>query len=821
MLAHYLAVALAKFRKTPFTTAANVLTLALGLASFIAAYGIASYWRSADGYHPSADKLVFISESINAPGAAAPRMMNQIASPTIARYLEQDFPEIDIVARALDVVAVAVAAGERKTLVDMSYVDPQFLDPFRFDFIEGDASALSDPNGLVLTRDAARRLFGDEPALGRSVILDGRTDAAVTAVIAPVRQPSFMGEDGFTLRFEALRPWLAGPNGAVFDTVDDWLGMTGFTIARLVPTASIEAFRAQLPGFLERRLPPERRAAATVFLDAYPINRMWILGLQNVLFPGAGVSAIAVLVGLGALTLAVACVNYANLATAQAVSRAREFGLRKVLGAGRWSVMAQAWTEAAAQTVIALAVALGVLALAAPAIQASINVDILYFLMQGGPVAYAVVAGLVAISALAAGALPALHFSGARPGDALRTGRSRSGPRLVARILVTVQFTAASFLLILLTVTELQRAESERAALGDREDPVLVLNALAPLGVDFDTLASRLGALPGVAGVSVSGAPPWSYAQSFAGFARTVDPEANAPTGYLKIVGYDYFATLSFEVLAGRAFDRERDPVETNFFAGSAEPPSIVIDRTYAERLGFGAPQDAIDEIVYIPARFLGAARPARIVGVTEPENSQLETSDVDGHVYIFAPTSPASGQHPLVRLTGADTAGAVDAIGRVWDELAPAIPVNVAFVDDLFEARFQTHARIGQLFVFLTSTAFFISTTGLVGIAVHVAARRRHEVAVRKTLGSSAVRIARLLLVDFSKPVLAGNLLAWPLGYLAAQTYLAGFAHRIEITPAPFMLSMAITLAVAWAAVLGEVLKAASVRPAEVLRHA
>jgi putative ABC transport system permease protein len=117
--------------------------------------------------------------------------------------------------------------------------------------------------------------------------------------------------------------------------------------------------------------------------------------------------------------------------------------------------------------------------------------------------------------------------------------------------------------------------------------------------------------------------------------------------------------------------------------------------------------------------------------------------------------------------------------------------------------------------------TAFFISSVGLLGIAVHIASRRRHEIAIRKTLGSSVADVVRLLLTDFSIPVLIGNLLAWPLGYLAAQAYLAAFANRIDLSPAPFFISMAITLVIAWAAVIGVVLKAASVRPAEVLRHA
>jgi putative ABC transport system permease protein len=178
-------------------------------------------------------------------------------------------------------------------------------------------------------------------------------------------------------------------------------------------------------------------------------------------------------------------------------------------------------------------------------------------------------------------------------------------------------------------------------------------------------------------------------------------------------------------------------------------------------------------------------------------------------------------GQHPVVRISRDQASAAIAAITEVWDELAPTIPVNIRFFDELFERSFSTFARISAVFAVLAGGAFVIASIGLLGMAVHVTSLRRHEIGVRKVLGSTTLGVIRLLLIDFSKPVLVGNLLAWPLGYFAAQTYLAAFAARAPLTPAPFALSLALTLAIAWAAVIGEVLKAASVRPAEVLRHA
>jgi putative ABC transport system permease protein len=178
-------------------------------------------------------------------------------------------------------------------------------------------------------------------------------------------------------------------------------------------------------------------------------------------------------------------------------------------------------------------------------------------------------------------------------------------------------------------------------------------------------------------------------------------------------------------------------------------------------------------------------------------------------------------GPYPIVRVSKTRVSEARSAIVQVWEQFAPDVPADINFFDDLFAESYRQHARVGQLFAALAMAAFAISTTGLLGIAVHAASRRRREIAIRRTLGSSIARVVRLLLTDFSIPVLIGNLAAWPLGYFAAQIYLAVFAQRIELSPTPFLLSMAITLLIAWAAVIGVVLKAASVRPAEVLRHA
>jgi putative ABC transport system permease protein len=826
MIRHYLSSALANIARTPFTTAANVLTLALGLACFLAAYGIAAYWRSADSYQPAADRIFVIGQGYKEAGAKTADVLNTGASATIARYLPGDVPEVERIARAAPSSGNTVAVGENKARLDIGYVDPAFFQMFDFRFVAGEpARAMIDANSIVLTQATAARLFGERSALGQSVRIGNAWDGIVTGVVAPVRQPSFMGEGpNATFAFDMLAPWQRLDGAADRESDTAWRAMSGHTFVVLRPGVTLSSFNARLERFIDARVPPEQRERVDIFLRAFPLNQLTTQGLDNLLFTqsGTNLSAISVLIALGALTLLVACVNYANLATAQAAGRAKEIGMRRTLGAGRGQIMMQSWLEALMLTALAACVALAALAVAAPAIKTSTGVQILYFLADGVP-AVTVIVGLVAVVGFFAGAYPALALSRVRPAEALASGRSRAASRWVARVLVGVQFMSASFLLIVLTVAQLQRAELEKMALGSLKDPVVILNGYGALDVPFETLRAQLEPDPHIKSIAISERPPFDTSRNVGIFAHSAEAGATAWPARIRYVSDRYFETLGLKLLAGRTFDRDRDTAITQVDASREQ--TLIIDEALARQMGFASPEAAVGQLIYAPNPG-GATVTARVIGVTTHEPTDLQSVEtpfgpLEGSVYAFS-LYPGYGYYlPLIRVAKEDVATSLAAIKTALEQLAPHGLVDLQFYDDRFREAYRQYARVSQLFMLLAATAFFISSVGLLGIAIYVASRRRHEIAVRKTLGSSVAGVVRLLLTDFSVPVLIGNLLAWPLGYLAAQTYLAAFAQRIDLTPAPFLLSLLITLAIAWAAVIGVVLKAASVRPAEVLRHA
>jgi putative ABC transport system permease protein len=416
-----------------------------------------------------------------------------------------------------------------------------------------------------------------------------------------------------------------------------------------------------------------------------------------------------------------------------------------------------------------------------------------------------------------------------RAADALGSGKALLGPGIIARVLVGVQFFSVSFLVIVLTVVRLQIDHLREVAIDPAKDPIVALDDLGLSGVSLEALAAELRSAPQVRSVTSADAPPLNNGLIWY-VGTSGEPAQPGWTVERRYVGPNYFETLGVRLLAGRGFDPALDRSGLPQFDITHPLPStpapIVIDARLAATLGLGAPEEALGRTVYTrrasdptqPGSPLGV-----VVGVSEPDRASNPSMGGIGEAGVFYAFDPKAEQAraPLIRIDRRDVSGALVAIAHAWDKVAPDIPLRLRFLDDLVRGATTGLRTTGAVLAALSLAAVAISTTGLLGIAVYVAARRRREMGIRKALGASVLRLGRMLLVDFSKPILFANLLAWPVGYLAGQLILRPFPDRVALTPLTFLVSTALTLAVAWAAVIGEVWKTASVRPAEVLRHA
>ncbi len=852
MLAHYLIAALRNVRDAPFAAVVNLLTLAVGLVCFIIAYSFVSFWNGAERHFRNADDIYVLTISIkNRDNGLG--IDNYTRVPGVAAdFLESDYPGIGKMARAVVIDRQTMIASEGRAVRLFGVaVDPQFAEIFDLPFVAGDAqSALTSPGSAVLTREGAARLFGTENPIGKNVVIGNSVDARITGVIDAIPEPSHLGHSAnASLPFDllasrdvldALRNHGSGPP---MTAASRWFMIDTVVYLYLPPSGELSpaALEAQLGDFVARHVPPETRKQQKYRFDVVPVGTL-LGGAGN--FFGTGLSFATALLVLGGLVLGVACVNYANLATARASRRVREIGVRKALGASPFQIATQHLLEAAALTFAALIVALAAFILAQPLVKALLGaeLDANFFSTLG---VWPVLAVLVVAVTLAAGAYPALVLSRVRPVNAVGAAQARLGSPLFSALLVGTQFAIASFLLIAVTVISLQNAEMRRTALEDIADPLIVIeNPTSMTEIATATLRERLRSVPQVRGVTEVRSAPWE-SLLMANFTETPDPMSPKRTAIMRPVGFDFFRVFEVPLLAGRVFDREHSedlpraaragpgklPVDPGSESGSSpgtpsaepQPLNIVVDRSFTTTgLNLASPEDAIGKLVYRPAPpFPGAppqAAPMRIIGVVEDRTFSFFKTPVStaGATYVLQTDLELT----VARVSATDIDGALGNIDGAWHDLAPNVAINRRFLDEIFERAYSYYVRVNELFGALAATAFAICIAGLFGMATFVAGRRRREIGVRKTLGGSTSQMVALLIGGFSKPVLVANLIAWPAGYLAARAYLNQFSTSIDLTPWPFVASVGITLAITLLAVVGQTIRAARTKPSEALRH-
>src|SRR5881394_145478 len=841
MFSHYAAVALRNIRSSPFASVVNVITLAVGLVCFVTAYAAGTFWGTAEQQFRNTDHVYVLTISIkNRANGSGPQ--NATASPDVAaEALKSDYPAITKIARAVVIDRqTMVATGAQAIRLFGVAVDPEFLDIFNLPFVAGDAhSALSLPRSVVLTRDSASRLFGADDPIGKTVVIGNSIDATVTGVIDAIREPSQFGRSAnahlpFDLLasrdvYDAIR---TNPFGLPAGPIPPGFGwfMIGTTTYLYLPAEGRlkpDVLAAQLRDFGARHIPAQMLQMQDMTFGLVPVREM-LGGTQS--FFDTGLSFASVLLVLGGLVLGVACINYANLATARAARRVREIGVRKALGASPGQVAVQSFFEAALLTLAALIVALAVFALAQPLVKDLLGAELGATFFSSLRVWPALIALVIAVT-LAAGAYPALVLSHVRPVSAIAVAQARLGSPLFATLLVGTQFAVASFLLIALTVISMQNAEMRRSALSSIEDPLVIIENPSSTRVTATTLRERLAAIPQVRAVTEVMATPWE-SLLITTVRGSPDPQSPQRTVVTRQIGYDFFGVFNVPVLAGRVFDREHaedvpaPPPRPGLQVGGAiggsapaggaprapgsapngagpgagagaggsaaassasdaqsagEPPppqNIVVDRSFVTALGLGAPEEAVGKLVYRPTSPMPGATPQppmRIIGVVENRSFSFFKlpPNTTGAMYALQ----ADLAITIARVAAADLERGLAGIDAAWKELAPNVAVSRRFLDEVFERAYSSYVRINHLFGTLSVMAFAICVAGLFGMASFVAGRRRREIGVRKTLGGSTGQMITLLLTGFSWPVLIANLVAWPAGYVAARIYLQRFS--------------------------------------------
>ncbi|HZF27536.1 MAG TPA: FtsX-like permease family protein [Gammaproteobacteria bacterium] len=834
MLALYLRSALARLRFGKQIAAINIIGLTLGFTCFVIGYVVSEYLRSADQHMANIDRIYVVQQRNVWPGEDTAKAFSPSASRRLADYIRADVPEIAAVAR-LKSELVRVSVGDHSFPFPVRFADSDLLRIFDFPSVAGNApaagdasAALDEPRGAVITVDMAEGMFGTRDAVGKTFTMTRQQRTVDVVVRGVVAQSGKVSTVGFPSPRSNI---LAGMD--VLDALsegerrDDWYGdFSTPTYALLPADGSLSA--AEFERRLQRlgdRVVPQRGETAGFRVrhvsDYYDDQMNAVLG-QLGFAPGLRVTLLLFLPALA--ILAMACFNYVNLAVAIAATRAKEVGMNKVLGASTRQVVERHMLEAGVAVVIGLALGFALAASFVTAVNRLLALTIPFFELVG-PAFWLTSAALALGTTALAGAYPAFVMSRFRPLDTLRAGSKSAGSGTLRGIFIGIQFTVASVMLTAVFVMYAQNGAMRREAAWLPADPLVQLdnNLLETPGVDSELLTAELLASPAIKGVTGMPDGVWTAAMTDDAYSRS-ELDGEVPVALrTRAISYDFFTTIGVQLSAGRSFTRGLDRPRDR--GADRDTPQtgrrgLVADRDALRLLGWQNPSDAIGAAIY--RRTASEEGPAaasvveyEIIGVVDRPPLQALSTGAPS-VYELDPHN----SRLIVRLAADDVAGGLAHIDSTWKRLVPDSPLRaVRFVDESLHEAMQTMNWLATGLLSVVTLGFLVAVAGIFGMALFVASRRRHEIGIRKSLGAAARDILRQLLVEFGKPVLVGNVAAWPVAYVLAQIYGGLFLERAPATPWPYVGSLVLTLGIAWLGVGGQALRAARLQPARVLR--
>ena len=802
MFKNYLIVAWRNIKRDKAYAALNILGLAAGLTVFILIMLFVRAETSFDRYHENARNIHRVVQEQPGNVYLGSNVFAVTPGP-LAAAMVREFPEVLAATRIDNWGNVLVRIGGKSFLEsEVHWADPQTFEIFSFPIVRGEGgAALKDPFSVLLSESAAARFFGGDDPVGRTLVLQAfemNAEFKVAGVFRDLPKNSHFVMN-VVAPFETI--------GRLQKTdLTRWGNNSYYTYVLLQDGSDPKALEEKLVPFIakheaERGWKHERQHSR-YFLQS--LTRIHLHSRANFDFGLIGDGRFVFLfASIAVLVLAIACVNYMNLATARSLKRAREVGLRKVVGAGKGQLVRQFLGDAMVLTFLALTLAVGFVLAALPAFRRFVERDIAFDPFRDA----ALVPGLVLLAALVgavAGSYPALFVSSFRPVSSLKgTGAARVKGRGLRNGLIVFQFAASIALIICTVAVSGQLAFIRDTDMGYERDQILVLTPRGGVRTGLEAFKSELRSNPAVASVASSSCLPNNVTSS------THAQWPGRPDGleipiYVVDADYDFPGLYGLELARGRSFSRDF-PSD----AGGA----YLINEAAQKALGW---DDPIGREFGRKGHETAEAR-GRIVGVLKDFHMHSLRLAIMP-LYIFL--EPARANRISVKLRGGDIPAALAAIRGTWERFAPEYPFEYSFFDEIFDRAYRTERRLGTMFGVFAGLAVLIACLGLLGLAAFAAEQKTKEIGIRKVLGASTSSVIALLSRDFMKWVVAANIIAWPVGYFAMRSWLGHFAYRIDLT-VPMFLGAALAAFAIAAAVIGlQTYRAASANPADSMRY-
>lgn len=805
MIKNYLKIAFRNLLRDKAFSVINIFGLAIGIATCLIIMLFVQNELGYDRFNKKADRIVRVTFQ----GLVQGEKLNEATvMPPVAQTLKAGFSEVQEATRIRDYGTPRLIYQDKSFKEDaFAFVDSNFFQVFTLPLIEGDAkTALAEPNTIVITKALAYKYFGNEEPLGKVIrFKDGKHAACkVTGIIDKVQVNSHF-------HFEIF----ASMSGLPESREPTWMSSNFYTYLVLAEGYDYKKLEAKLPQVVEKYVGPQLQQAMGVTLTEFrkkgnnlsfhlqPLTDIHLRSdILNDLSPAGDIRYVYIFGVIALFMLLIACINFMNLSTAGASKRAREVGIRKVLGSTKLELVRQFLLESILITAIALLLAIVFMYMALPVFNnlAGQNLTLQFAehpLLLPGLLLFVLLIGILA------GSYPAFFLSSFKPVAVLK-GKFTSGKKTIGLRsgLVVFQFFISITLIVSTTVVYKQLSYIQHKKLGYNKNEVLVLPETWMLGKNQEVFRQQLLADSRVASVSSSGFLPAGPSNNNNFF---VYPGENAAQ-MIKTLRYDvdenYIPTLGIQLLAGRNFYKD--------FASDSS--GVILNETAAKVFGWG--EKATGHIISTSLN-KGGKITYHVIGIVKDFHFKSLHERISPLVMVLAHNSGAM----IVKLKTKDIAGLTATLKKRWTELGSEEPLAYSFLDERFNNTYKSEQKIGLILGIFAGITILVACLGLFGLAAFTAEQRTKEIGIRKVLGASVAGVVTLLSKDFLKLALMAFIIAAPISWYIMNKWLQDFAYRVNITAWVFVITALIVVVITIITVSFQAIKAAIANPVKSLR--
>lgn len=800
MFKNYIKIALRRLIKQRLYSIITIVGLSVGITSCLLIMLYVKQELSYDRFYPNSDRIYRVAHKVIRPQGIS----YNAASPTpLAPALKEEYPEIEYITRIYFDAEVLFEYGDKKIFEydNVIYADPDFFNVFPFRLLKGDPSHLLDtPDSIVLTASVAQKYFGDDEPLGKVLQINNQDNFKVTGVIDDVPVNSHY-------HFNFVVSFLA-KNEKNFGTwLNLWTGFTTlYTYAVLPDNLNIEEFTSEVENIITEHAPKRAGIERKIFFQ--PLKSIYLHShLESEIEANNYVSNLVILSTIAFLILVIACINYMNLATAQSAKRAKEVGMRKVLGAERFQLVKQFMRESILLTVLAMFVSLVFMEVFLPAFSFLVGkpIDLIYkenLLFLSGFFSIAIFVGIIS------SIYPAVFLSRHQPIKTLKGLRdsikSSIAQLFFKKTLVVIQFSVSILLIVCTIIINHQLHYMRNAHLGFEKKHTIVVPIHSESGRrQYEAAKHELLAIPGVLGASAClEAPIGSYTIISRALPEGRDAEESFFIDH-NSVDYDFIDNFNIEIVAGRKFSKEYSTDLREAF---------IINEATVRKWGFSSPEEALGKRLRS-----GIGIEGTIIGVTKDYHISSFHEEIEPLVMIC---DPQYFWTMAIKIKSDNISAVLSSIEKTMKKFGPEYPFTYTFLDEDINALYEGEERTARIVRTFSIIAISIACLGLFGLAAFAAEKRTKEIGIRKVLGATASNLIFMLSTEFTKWVLVANIIAWPVAYYAMNKWLQGFAYRINIGPWSFLLAAALAFVIALFTVSYHAIKVSMSNPVESLRY-